>query len=64
MSIELEKTTNELKGVAGMLLMLSELPKGEFKWNEWVFYNMYRQLEESIFKLEAIAEDKNEECEE
>ncbi len=34
--IELEKTTNELRGVAGMLLMMSELPDGDFKVHSWV----------------------------
>ena len=29
--IELEKTTNEIKGVAGMLLMMSEIPEGTYQ---------------------------------
>lgn len=56
--IELEKTTNEIKGVAGMLLMMSEIPEGTYQWGEWVHNNLFRQLEECIEKLEAIADEK------
>lgn len=55
--IDLEKTTNELKGVAGMLLMMSEIPEGTYQWGEWVHYNLFRQLEDCISKLEAIADE-------
>lgn len=55
--IELEKITNEIKGVAGMLLMMSEIPEGTYQWGEWVHYNLFKQLEESIGKLEAIVEE-------
>ncbi len=58
--IELEKTTNEIKGVAGMLLMMSEIPEGEYKWSEWVHYNLYRQLEACIEKLEEMVGEKKE----
>lgn len=56
--IELEKTTNEIKGVAGMLLMMSEIPEGTYQWGEWVHYNLFRQLEKCIVKLEAIADSE------
>lgn len=56
--IELEKTTNEIKGVAGMLLMMCELPEGEFQWSEWVYYNLFNKLEACIEKLEAILDEK------
>ncbi len=55
--IELEKTTNEIKGVAGMLLMMSEIPEGTYQWGEWVHYNLFKQLEACIGKLEAIVEE-------
>ena len=58
--IELEKTTNEIKGVAGMLLMMSEIPEGTYQWGEWVHYNLFRQLEECIEKLKAIVEGEEE----
>lgn len=56
--IELEKTTNEIKGVAGMLLMMSEIPEGTYQWGEWVHYNLFKQLEDCIKKLETIADVK------
>lgn len=59
--IELEKTTNEIKGVAGMLLMMSEIPEGVYKWGEWVYYNLFLQLEACIEKLETIVDGKFEE---
>ncbi len=49
----------EIKGVAGMLLMMSEIPEGTYQWGEWVHYNLFRQLEECIVKLEAIADRKS-----
>lgn len=62
--IELEKTTNEIKGVAGMLLMMSEVPEGIYKWGEWAHYNLFLRLEVCIEKLEAIVDKKFEDEEE
>lgn len=56
--IELEKVSNEIKGVAAMLLMMSEIPEGTYQWSEWVHYNLFKQLEECIEKLETIADEK------
>ena len=56
--IELEKTTNVLKGVAAMLLMMTEIPEGTYQWSEWVHHNLFRQLEDCIKKLETIADGK------
>lgn len=49
----------EIKGVAGMFLMMSESPEETYQWSEWVHYNLFRQLEERIVKLEAIADRKS-----
>lgn len=59
--MELEKTTNEIKGVASLLLMMSEVPDGDYKWHEWAFYDLFWKLEECAEKLEAIAEGQLEE---
>lgn len=59
--MELEKTTNEIKGVAGKLLMMSEVLKGDYQWEEWAFYDLFLKLEECIEKLEALYETKEEE---
>ena len=62
--IELEKTTNEIKGVAGVLLMMSEIPEGTYQWSEWAHYNLFLRLEVCIEKLEAIVDRKIEAVEE
>ena len=54
--IEMEKTLNELRGVASVLLMMSEMPKGDFQWQEWAFHNTFTKLEERIVRIEEIAE--------
>ena len=56
--IELEKTSNELKGVAGTLLMMSEIPEGTYRWSEWVHYNLYRKLQECIERLDMLVDEE------
>lgn len=59
--VELEKATSEIKGVASMLLMMSEVPKGDYKWEEWLYYDLFLKLEECIERLEALYEQREEE---
>lgn len=49
MYIEMEETTNSLKGVASVLSTMSEVPNGSMIWN------LYKELAEDIEKLEQIA---------
>ena len=69
MNIEIEKVANSLKGVASVLSTMSEVPEGSMIWNEWALHLLYKELEESIKKLEEIAnendaENKDEDIEE
>ncbi len=61
--MELEKATSEIKGVASMLLMMSEVPKGDYKWEEWLFYDLFLKLEDCVERLETLYEPKEEEKE-
>lgn len=54
MNLEIEKVTNSIKGVAGMLSAMSEVADGSMIWNEWVLYLLYKDLSECIEKLEEL----------
>lgn len=46
MYIEMEETTNSLKGVASVLLTMSEVLNGSMIWNEWALHLLYKELAE------------------
>jgi len=56
MEKELEKVNYSLKGVASILLMMSEVPYGSMIWSEWALDLLYRELKECINMLELLQE--------
>jgi len=51
---ELEIVSNRLKGVAGILLMISQSPDDSLVWREWVFDLLYEEVKESVEKIREI----------
>lgn len=54
MEKELEKVNCSLKGVASILLMMSEVPSGSMVWSEWALDLLYEELKECINMLETV----------
>lgn len=52
--IEMEKTINSLKGVAGILLAISQAPEETIVWREWVYDLLYEEVRGSVEKLEEL----------
>lgn len=55
MNVELEEIGNRLKGVASVLSMMSECPKGDITWSEWALQLLHNELAGCIGELEEIA---------
>lgn len=59
MQIELEKIIHSLKGVASILSIMSEIPKGNLLWQEWAFQLLLDILSRCIKSLEEMAQINN-----
>lgn len=55
MNVELEEIGNRLKGVASVLSIMSECPKGDIAWSEWALQLLHNELAACIGELEDLA---------
>lgn len=60
MDDRMENVISTLKGVASILVTMSEAPKGDVEWNEWALHLLGEEVSECVRLLEEIAEEEEE----